>query len=236
MAREDPYKDRSWFPYANLITPIYEMDISEEDRIMVAFYQSTKEFHGYMNDGKKPAKPKNKRPHSGYVCHICGKPGHYIDDCWHKDTTPKPQPVKRNHGIPKTHLIAVNKGLPGARKDVDTEDTYSMPKINAMVYAGMDVQPKVPAITEPADRKVTPKELLCPLCSDMIDDAVTVACCCFTYCSKCIMAHVPGECPNCNTSLLYNNIVQNKRANQALRKYKRGTHWSQQSHSNQQQQ
>ena len=60
MAGEDTYKDRNWFPYANLITPIYEMDISEDDKIMVAFYQSTKEFHGYMNDGKKPAKTKEQ--------------------------------------------------------------------------------------------------------------------------------------------------------------------------------
>ncbi|KAK3591656.1 hypothetical protein CHS0354_040564 [Potamilus streckersoni] len=116
------------------------------------------------------------------------------------------KPMKRPTGIPQTFLININDpSMPGVYK---TNTGYAVPAIDAVAYAQgkKERPPFLPNETrkeqEPA--KAVPKDYLCPLCSNIMTDAVLIPSCGNSYCDECIRNDLLDTeehiCPTCGES------------------------------------
>ncbi|XP_060216766.1 E3 ubiquitin ligase PQT3-like [Lycium barbarum] len=106
-----------------------------------------------------------KKPPSGYVCHRCNMPGHFIQHC--------PTNGDPNYDIKKVKLMAtpsaINVGVLKPNKPSSTSSSSSSKR---------------------SCREIPP-ELHCPLCKGLMKDAVIASKCCFSsFCNKCIKDHI----------------------------------------------
>ncbi|KAH7428392.1 hypothetical protein KP509_10G090500 [Ceratopteris richardii] len=110
-------------------------------------------------------------PHTGYICHRCGLPGHFIQHC-------------PTNGDPKYDLRRVS------RYRVDFEDLNRSlavpPRTNDVVLKEADA---------------LPPELSCSLCQGIFVEAVMIPCCQYSFCEKCIRHYLQKEspCPQCGS-------------------------------------
>ena len=180
--------------------------------------QSTAEFRPYMS-----TKPRKRLPDE-YVCNICGRKGHWIEDCWYKGKWKRPN-IKRNHGIPKTHLVSVNAHTRGARQD--SEGKFSMPIINAKAYLS-GKRKHEPQGTYHFQEYI-PEEMKCPVCKDIMKDAVMIPCCAYSCCEDCVLQQLieSQACPNCTSPQLAASLIPNTRLRKSIYDFKCGKHWRQ---------
>ncbi|XP_015068573.1 E3 ubiquitin ligase PARAQUAT TOLERANCE 3-like [Solanum pennellii] len=107
-----------------------------------------------------------KKPPIGYVCHRCDVPGHYIQHC-------------PTNGDPRYDRVGVLK---------HNEAGVSSKGVEGLSSASS-------SSTESSFRDI-PRELYCPLCKELMKDAVIASKCCFSsFCDKCIRNHIV-----CNSS------------------------------------
>ncbi|CAN6299329.1 unnamed protein product [Urochloa humidicola] len=147
---------------------------------------------------------ERKTPPPGYVCHRCKVPGHFIQHCpTNGDARYDVRRMKPPTGIPKSMLMQTPDG------------SYALPS-----GAGAVLKPNEAAFEKeieglPTTRSVgeLPPELRCPLCKEVMKDAVLTSKCCFrSFCDKCIRDYIINKsvCVCGATSILADDLLPNK--------------------------
>ncbi|XP_039140832.1 E3 ubiquitin ligase PQT3-like isoform X2 [Dioscorea cayenensis subsp. rotundata] len=142
-------------------------------------------------------------PPQGYVCHRCGVAGHFIHHCPtngdpefdNKRFTPQfrnlsPMPMSTSNGS-----CVLQSGVVSARPDEATHLKESGSLSSSRSVSGL------------------PPELHCPLCKEVMKDAVFTSNCCFnSFCDKCIREHIISNltCMCGSTNILVDSLVPNK--------------------------
>ncbi|XP_060202750.1 E3 ubiquitin ligase PARAQUAT TOLERANCE 3-like [Lycium barbarum] len=115
-----------------------------------------------------------KKPPSGYVCHRCNVPGHYIQHC--------PTNGDPNHNIKRVKLMATPSGSVGVFKPNEVKFSKEV--------EGLSSSSSTCSSSKRSFRDIPP-ELHCPLCKGLMKDAVIASKCCFSsFCDKCIRDHI----------------------------------------------
>ncbi|RLN19251.1 E3 ubiquitin-protein ligase RBBP6-like isoform X1 [Panicum miliaceum] len=147
---------------------------------------------------------ERKTPPPGYVCHRCKVPGHFIQHCpTNGDARYDVRRMKPPTGIPKSMLMQTPDG------------SYALPS-----GAGAVLKPNEAAFEKeieglPTTRSVgdLPPELRCPLCKEVMKDAVLTSKCCFrSFCDKCIRDYIINKsvCVCGATNILADDLLPNK--------------------------
>ncbi|XP_024539207.1 E3 ubiquitin ligase PQT3-like isoform X1 [Selaginella moellendorffii] len=151
-----------------------------------------------------------KTPPDGYVCHRCNEPGHYIQHCpTNKDPSYNIKRVKLPTGIPRTMLVA------------NPDGSYAMPNGEIAVLRPNEelFEKEVVSLTSNKVVNEVPPELRCPLCKDVLKDAVLTSKCCFkSYCDRCIRNEIisKGKCVCGATHVLADDLLPNKTLRDAI--------------------
>ncbi|XP_021665202.2 E3 ubiquitin ligase PQT3-like [Hevea brasiliensis] len=136
-------------------------------------------------DGHSFGGLRKKTPPEGYICHRCKVPGHFIQYCrTNGDPNYDFKRVRPPTGIPKSMLVT------------NADGSYVLSSGETAV-----LQPNDDAFRKeifgcfPSKRSWSvsdlPPELLCPLCKQIMKDAVLTSKCCFkSFCDKCIRDHL----------------------------------------------
>ncbi|VAI59454.1 unnamed protein product [Triticum turgidum subsp. durum] len=154
--------------------------------------------------GRGMGRLDNRSPPPGYICHRCKVPGHFIQHCpTNGDTRYDVRRMKPPTGIPKSMLMATRDG------------SYALPS-----GAGAVLKPNEAAFEReieglPTTRSLSdlPPELRCPLCKEVMKDAVLTSKCCFkSFCDKCIRDYIISKsmCVCGATSILADDLLPNK--------------------------
>ncbi|KAK1419048.1 hypothetical protein QVD17_28204 [Tagetes erecta] len=147
---------------------------------------------------------EGKTPPPGYVCHRCKTPGHFIQHCaTNGDPSFDIKRVKPPTGIPKSMLMAT------------TDGSYALPSGAVAVLKPNEAVFEKEVEGMPSTRSVgdLPPELHCPLCKQVMKDAVLTSKCCFTsFCDKCIRDHIidKSACVCGATNVLADDLIPNK--------------------------
>ncbi|KAJ7952532.1 DWNN domain, A CCHC-type zinc finger protein [Quillaja saponaria] len=147
---------------------------------------------------------ERKTPPQGYICHRCKVPGHFIQHCpTNGDPTYDIKRVKPPTGIPKSMLMATPDG------------SYALPSGAVAV-----LKPNEDAFEKemeglPSTRSIgdLPPELHCPLCKEVMKDAVLTSKCCFkSFCDRCIRDYIISKsmCICGATNILADDLLPNK--------------------------
>ncbi|XP_028313242.1 E3 ubiquitin-protein ligase RBBP6-like [Gouania willdenowi] len=98
------------------------------------------------------------------------------------------KPVKTSKGVPQSFMVKAEPGTKGAMLTVTGE--YVIPAINAEAYAKgkKERPPFVPHGQSSSEEEIDPipDNLLCPICTKLMIDAVLMPCCGNSYCDECI--------------------------------------------------
>ncbi|XP_059440781.1 E3 ubiquitin ligase PQT3-like isoform X2 [Corylus avellana] len=147
---------------------------------------------------------ERKTPPQGYVCHRCKVPGHFIQHCpTNGDPNFDIKRVKPPTGIPKSMLIATSDG------------SYALPNGTVAVLRPNEAAFEKEIEGLPSTRSVgeLPPELHCPLCKEVMKDAVLTSKCCFeSFCDKCIRDHFISKsmCVCGAKNILADDLLPNK--------------------------
>ncbi|XP_074579444.1 E3 ubiquitin ligase PARAQUAT TOLERANCE 3-like [Curcuma longa] len=147
---------------------------------------------------------ERKTPPAGYVCHRCKVPGHFIQHCpTNGDPNYNIKRVKPPTGIPKSMLMATPDGF------------YALPSGAVAVLKPNEAAFEKEIEGLPTTRLVSdiPPELRCPLCKEVMKDAVLTSKCCFrSFCDKCIRDYIISKLMcNCGaTNILADDLLPNK--------------------------
>ncbi|THF95502.1 hypothetical protein TEA_025924 [Camellia sinensis var. sinensis] len=147
---------------------------------------------------------ERKNPPQGYICHRCKVPGHFIQHCpTNGDPNFDIKRVKPPTGIPKSMLMATPDG------------SYALPSGAVAVLKPNEAAFEREIEGLPSTRSVgdLPPELHCPLCKDVMKDAVLTSKCCFkSFCDKCIRDHIISKsmCVCGATNILADDLLPNK--------------------------
>ncbi|KAI4327145.1 hypothetical protein L6164_019642 [Bauhinia variegata] len=147
---------------------------------------------------------ERKTPPQGYVCHRCKVPGHFIQHCpTNGDPNYDIKKVKPPTGIPKSMLMATPDG------------SYALPSGAVAVLKPNEAAFEKEIEGLPSTRSVgdLPPELHCPLCKEVMKDAVLTSKCCFkSFCDKCIRDCIISKsmCVCGATNILADDLLPNK--------------------------
>ncbi|XP_010256056.1 PREDICTED: uncharacterized protein LOC104596546 isoform X2 [Nelumbo nucifera] len=147
---------------------------------------------------------ERKTPPAGYICHRCKVPGHFIQHCpTNGDPNYDIKRVKPPTGIPKSMLMATPEG------------SYALPSGAVAVLKPNEAAFEKEIEGLPTTRPISdlPPDLRCPLCKEVMKDAVLTSKCCFkSFCDKCIRDHIISK-PMCvcgATNILADDLLPNK--------------------------
>ncbi|XP_045792306.1 E3 ubiquitin ligase PQT3-like isoform X1 [Trifolium pratense] len=147
---------------------------------------------------------ERKTPPQGYVCHRCKVPGHFIQHCpTNGDPNFDIKRVKQPTGIPRSMLM------------VNPQGSYALPNGSVAVLKPNEAAFEKEIEGMPSTRSVgdLPPELHCPLCSNVMKDAVLTSKCCFkSFCDKCIRDYIISKsmCICGATNILADDLLPNK--------------------------
>ncbi|XP_011621452.1 E3 ubiquitin ligase PQT3-like isoform X1 [Amborella trichopoda] len=147
---------------------------------------------------------ERKTPPQGYVCHRCNNPGHFIQHCpTNGDPNFDIKRVKPPTGIPKSMLMATPDG------------SYALPSGAVAVLKPNEAAFEKEIEGLPSTRTISdlPPELRCPLCKEVMKDAVLTSKCCFkSFCDKCIRDYIISKsmCVCGAMNVLADDLLPNK--------------------------
>ncbi|KAG6386980.1 hypothetical protein SASPL_152162 [Salvia splendens] len=161
---------------------------------------------GFARGGRTPGRGgfEKKTPPQGYICHRCKVPGHFIQHCpTNGDPNFDIRRVKPATGIPKSMLVATPDG------------SYAMASGLAATLKPNEAAFEKEIEGMPSTRPIgdLPRELRCPLCQEVMKDAVlTSKCCLKSFCDKCIRDYIISRsmCECGATSILADDLLPNK--------------------------
>ncbi|CAB0036338.1 unnamed protein product [Trichogramma brassicae] len=129
----------------------------------------------------------------------CHRPGHWIKDCPISNEVTE---IKKSTGIPRSFMVPVEgPSVPGAM--MTPGGTYAVPAIDHQAYKeGKKERP--PFTGDPqtdVEQTEIPKDMICPICKDILTDAVMIPCCGKPFCDECIRTYLleseDHQCPDC---------------------------------------
>jgi hypothetical protein len=137
-------------------------------------------------------------PPANYICHACGKGGHFIEHCPNR-TRMDGKRFLLPTGISEANLERVAADDPTA-KFITKDGHWVRRRVDGTAFAS----------AAPADESTAPEELRCPRCKKLFEQALELPCCEKFICSPCLDALVaeggeddgPPECPLCQETLL----------------------------------
>ncbi|XP_034029510.1 E3 ubiquitin-protein ligase RBBP6-like [Thalassophryne amazonica] len=153
-----------------------------------------------------------------YVCFRCGHGGHHIRDCpTHQDESFQPlKRMKRSSGIPRSFMMEVDDpSVEGAMVTITGELVVSA--IHAEAYRCKKKErppflPQDPPTPKKKDEPI-PEVVCCPICHELLREAVITPCCGNSFCDQCIsdvlLDSEQQECPVCHTSVSPVAVVPN---------------------------
>ncbi|PKU82933.1 E3 ubiquitin-protein ligase COP1 [Dendrobium catenatum] len=147
---------------------------------------------------------EKKTPPAGYICHRCKVPGHFIQHCpTNGDPSYEIKRVKPPTGIPRSMLMATPDG------------SYALPSGAVAVLKPNEAAFEKEIEGLPSTRSISdlPPELHCPLCNEVMKDAVLTGRCCFkSFCDKCIRDYIinNSKCVCGATNILADDLLPNK--------------------------
>ncbi|XP_020573692.1 E3 ubiquitin ligase PARAQUAT TOLERANCE 3-like [Phalaenopsis equestris] len=147
---------------------------------------------------------EKKTPPTGYICHRCKVPGHFIQHCpTNGDPNYDIKRVKPPTGIPRSMLMATPDG------------SYALPSGAVAVLKPNEAAFEKEIEGLPSTRSISdlPPELRCPLCKEVMKDAVLTSKCCFkSFCDKCIRDYIitNSKCVCGATNILADDLLPNK--------------------------
>lgn len=147
---------------------------------------------------------ERKTPPQGYICHRCKVPGHFIQHCpTNGDPNYDIRKVKPPTGIPKSMLVPTPDG------------SYALPSGSSAVLRPNEAAFEREIEGLPSTRSVgdLPPELHCPLCKEVMKDAVLTSKCCFkSFCDKCIRDYIMSKsvCVCGVRDILADDLLPNK--------------------------
>ncbi|XP_004299417.1 PREDICTED: E3 ubiquitin-protein ligase RBBP6-like isoform X2 [Fragaria vesca subsp. vesca] len=153
---------------------------------------------------------EKKTPPQGYICHRCKVPGHFIQHCpTNGDPNYDIKRVKAPTGIPRSMLQATPEG------------SYALPSGAVAVLRPNEAAFEKEIEGLPSTRSVgdLPPELHCPLCKEVMKDAVLTSKCCFkSFCDKCIRNYITSKsvCVCGDTNTLADDLLPNKTLRDAI--------------------
>ncbi|XP_068636293.1 E3 ubiquitin ligase PQT3-like isoform X2 [Aristolochia californica] len=160
---------------------------------------------------------ERKTPPQGYICHRCKVPGHFIQHCpTNGDPNYDIKRVKPPTGIPKSMLMATPDG------------SYALPSGAVAVLKPNEAAFEKEIDGFPTTRSVSelPPELRCPLCKEVMKDAVLTGKCCFnSFCDKCIRDHIISKavCVCGATNILADDLLPNKTLRETINRIMEST-------------
>lgn len=136
---------------------------------------------GGYRGGKFTRQYEQKAPPPNYICHRCNQPGHFINQCpTNGDPTYDIPKVKKPTGIPRMYLKPVAGG--------DSRPSLILPGGQfAVMAANEEALQKEVAKTKQVDTSI-PDSLRCPLCGGLLNDAVLIPCCGYSFCEECMLS------------------------------------------------
>ncbi|KAH7277578.1 hypothetical protein KP509_39G057500 [Ceratopteris richardii] len=153
---------------------------------------------------------EKKVPPPGYICHRCGIAGHFIQHCsTNGDPAFDVKKMKPPTGIPKSMLVA------------NPDGSYALPSGTVAILRPNEAvfEKEVEGLPSSKSLVDIPFELRCPLCKNVLKDAVLTSKCCFkSYCDKCIRDHIlsNGKCVCGATNILADDLLPNKTLRDAI--------------------
>ncbi|XP_038987742.1 E3 ubiquitin ligase PQT3-like [Phoenix dactylifera] len=147
---------------------------------------------------------ERRTPPAGYVCQRCKVPGHFIQHCpTNGDPNYDVKRVRPPTGIPKSMLMATPDG------------SYALPGGAVAVLKPNEAAFEKEIEGLPTARPVSdlPPELGCPLCKEVMKDAVLTSKCCFkSFCDKCIRDYIISKsvCVCGATGILADDLLPNR--------------------------
>lgn len=147
---------------------------------------------------------EKKTPPIGYICHRCKVPGHFIQHCpTNGDPNFDIKRVKPPTGIPRSMLMATPDG------------SYALPSGAVAVLKPNEAAFEKEIEGLPSTRSISdlPPEFRCPLCKEVMKDAVLTSKCCFrSFCDKCIRDYIitNSRCVCGATNILADDLLPNK--------------------------
>eukprot|EP00011_Vannellida_sp_DIVA3-517-6-12_P007638 CAMPEP_0114628906 /NCGR_PEP_ID=MMETSP0168-20121206/13074_1 /TAXON_ID=95228 ORGANISM="Vannella sp., Strain DIVA3 517/6/12" /NCGR_SAMPLE_ID=MMETSP0168 /ASSEMBLY_ACC=CAM_ASM_000044 /LENGTH=412 /DNA_ID=CAMNT_0001840327 /DNA_START=118 /DNA_END=1352 /DNA_ORIENTATION=- len=170
----------------------------------------------------------SRAPPPNYVCHRCGKPGHFISNCpTNGDPAYDKQKARAPIGIPKAFLKPVEdpESLGGGALLMPGGGFAVMMQGNSAEFNKL--QSAVEAGSSGGAAGVVPNEMECPLCHELLNDAVMSPCCGTNFCDQCLrraMLKSPNlVCPRCNKpNESLDNLTPNMKMRQKISQYKEG--------------
>jgi E3 ubiquitin-protein ligase RBBP6 len=159
-------------------------------------------------------------PPPGYICYRCNQPGHWIDQCpTNGDPNYDFHKVKKATGIPRSFLERVQGGnAKGAL--IHPEGGYAVMRPNEEVLLKEIEKMKF----EGDGTYSIPESLKCSLCNGLLNDAVLIPCCGYSFCDDCIRPHDPTEsltCPHCKKNINPSRLVPNITVRKAVELFKK---------------
>ncbi|KAJ1979188.1 Retinoblastoma-binding protein [Dimargaris verticillata] len=157
---------------------------------------------GHHGSSNRPLRPD-------YVCNRCGSKGHHIYDCPARFDKSQARPrVSRTTGIPKDFLQKVDKVSDTKNVMVDSDGSFVVPQANDAAWKKFQQSTKRSLGSEASLAGMSvPKDLQCPLCHELLRDAVKTPCCHTTFCDECITRSLLDTdperhfiCPQCHKS------------------------------------
>ncbi|XP_074590440.1 LOW QUALITY PROTEIN: E3 ubiquitin ligase PQT3-like [Curcuma longa] len=153
---------------------------------------------------------ERRTPPAGYVCHRCKVPGHFIQHCpTNGDPNYDVKRAKPPTGIPRSMLMATSDG------------SYALPSGAVAVLKPNEAAFEKEIVGLPTTRPVCdlPPQLHCPLCKEVMKDAVLTSKCCFSsFCDKCIRDYIMSNlmCFCGATDILADDLLPNKTFREAI--------------------
>ncbi|KAL7290181.1 hypothetical protein TKK_0015891 [Trichogramma kaykai] len=202
-----------------------KLEGSELDKINLMMSQSTQEYQT-SNWVKIRGSSQTGEVPPNYRCHKCHRHGHWIKDCPISNEVTE---IKKSTGIPRSFMVPVEgPSVPGAM--MTPGGTYAVPAIDHQAYKeGKKERP--PFTGDPqtdVEQTEIPKDMICPICKDILTDAVMIPCCGKPFCDECIRTYLleseDHQCPDCEEKdVSPENMIPSRYLRNAVSRFKNET-------------